>query len=74
LREKDLGLGTVVGAVVGEEGGESAFLRRSRLTIAGGVLRDNWSEGRIGYRWPGFFWQESMVVHARETANSKSAP
>jgi hypothetical protein len=42
---------TVLGAVVGDEGSESVVARRSRLTIAGGVRQDNWSEGRFECRW-----------------------
>jgi len=34
----------VIGAVADDEGGEPGFSRRSRLTIAGGVRRDNWSK------------------------------
>jgi hypothetical protein len=67
-------MGTVLGVVAGEVGGESGFLRRSRLTIAGGVRRDNWSKERIGYRWPEIFSLESMAARAEETPKSKSAP
>ena len=39
-----LALVRVVGAVAGEEGGESGAARCSRLTIAGGVRGDNCTE------------------------------
>jgi hypothetical protein len=39
-----LELVTVLGAAAGDAGGEPGFSRRSRLTIAGGVRRDNWPE------------------------------
>ena len=60
-------MGTELGVVAtGEEGGESGFLRRSQLTIAGGVRGDNWSKERIGYRWPGFFrWRVWPAVLRR---------
>jgi hypothetical protein len=37
-------MGTVGGVVGGDEGGEAGAARRSQLTIAGGVRRDNWSK------------------------------
>ncbi len=40
-------MGTVVGVVAGEEGGDAGVTRRSRLTIAGGVGGDNWSKVRL---------------------------
>jgi hypothetical protein len=48
-------MGIVVGAVAGDAGDEPGFSRRSRLTLAGGVRRDNWSKGRLRCSWTGIF-------------------
>jgi hypothetical protein len=50
---RELVLGTVLGVVAGEEGGEPGFSRRSRLTIAGVVRGDNCTECQL--RCSGWF-------------------
>jgi len=42
-----------------------ALVRTSGSKIASGVLGDNWSEGRFGCRWLGFFLRESAASHAQ---------
>jgi len=38
-----------------ERGLGEALARTSASTIAGGVRADNWSEGRLKFRWPAIF-------------------
>jgi hypothetical protein len=69
-----LASGTVVGVVAGDEEGEPGFSRRSRLTIAGGVRRDNWPEGRLKCRWPGLSFLRANAEFLCGDGNSDPHP